>query len=579
MILAAVPLPRSEDVELIHAAGRVLGRDVVAGEDCWPFARAAMDGIAVRAADVAHAAPGQPAVLRVVGSAYCGDAEAAPLPPGCATRIATGAAIPPGADAVIQQEWLRFDEDRALVDRPVPTGRHVFPAAEDARRGETLLIEGTVLHGGHAALLAALGYDRVPVHRAVRVAVIATGDELVRPDAAQGPGRVRDSNTAAIAVEVALAGGIPIPLGPVPDDPEALAQALRHATTESDLVIACGGASVGERDYIRPVLRALGARMAFEGAPLKPGHPASFGVLSEVPVFALPGTPAACRVAFEVLARPALLAMAGHRRLDRPRLRVRLAQELVVRPGRARYLWARLDGGVPHGPWGVPLHDQDSAVLKSSAQADALLEIGPHQEWLPFGTAVTAYLLDAAHAASPSHATGFHAALAIVGARDAGKTTLIERLIPALAHLGVTVGVVKHHFHQDALDAPGTDTQRAAAAGARVTLLAGHEGAAVRVPTIASDGRYPEDDAAVLRSALALISGVDLVLVEGFSASGLPKVLVRRNGIATDRDAPPGPFVAFVGGEPAPGERPHFQAGDIEVIAAYLARRLLGTSG
>lgn len=570
-VFDALPPPRPDDVELLRAAGRVLREDVAAGEELWPFARAAMDGVAVRFDDIERATPERPVVLPTVGTAYCGEQTTFDLPPGHAARIATGAALPRGADTVVRQEVVRERDSAVVIPRATTKGEHIFPAGEDARAGEIVLGRGTRLHGGHIAILAALGVERVPVYAVPAIAILATGDELVAPSMPQGLGRVRDSNSYALAAELELAGIRPLLLGIVPDDPRMVAVAMKRGM-EADALIVCGGASVGTRDIVRPVLRELGVTFAFEGVPLKPGHPVAFGVAGDCPVFVLPGTPAACRVAFEIVVRPAALAMSGARHVDRPMMRVRLADDLLVRPGRTRFLWARLHDA-PLGPWAVVLGRQGSAMLRSSAQAELLVRVESHQEHLPAGTSVWAYLLDATSGERIPTPLHFTAAVAVVGSKNAGKTTLIERLAPLLEAAGIRVGMIKHHSHQDALDDPRRDTGRAAAAGIARTLLVGPRGIVDRIHARNADGGGGN----ALAEALRRIDDVDLVFVEGFADSSLPRILVRRSGIADDRRIPAGPYVAIVGDELPDDREPCFDWNQLGALAKFLCRRVVET--
>ncbi len=620
-VARAVRRGPTEEVPLADAAGRVLAAPVVAAEDLWPFPRAAMDGIAVRAADVAGASPGRPVRLRVVTAAYAGQPAARPLGIGEAARVATGAPVPPGADAVIPQEVVHWADDAVLVDRPAPPGQHVFPPGEDVRAGEQVLAPGTVLHGGHIGLLASIGWARVPVVRRPVVAIVTCGDELVAPEAPLRPGLVRDSNSFAIAAEVQALGAVPLVVGRARDDAAALDALVRRGLEAGDVLVTCGGLSVGERDLIRPALRRAGVEFAFEGVAMKPGAPAAFGVVgpglpaASRPVFALPGTPSACRVAFEVLVVPALGVMLGRADPPRPQVVARLEAPVRVRPGRARYLW----GAAHLGSWGLavaPLYVQSTAALRSSADANALIVLDPAAGDLPAGTPVPVILLGALPAPSPARAAQGPRAVGIVGARGAGKTTLVERLIPLLAARGVRVTVVKHHAHLVALDEAGTDTARAAAAGAVRTILVGPAGIVIREPAPPLPaGRSPvaapsppsaggqragavhtqeavpaepwragagadvagaQPASPQLDDILRWVAPGELVLVEGFSEAALPKILVRRTGTSADRPDPPGPFLAGVGDAPPETTISWFAWDELDRLADYLRAQLTG---
>ncbi|MDR7542966.1 MAG: molybdopterin-guanine dinucleotide biosynthesis protein B [Armatimonadota bacterium] len=566
LVLDSVSRQPVETVPLADATGRVLGEDMVAGEDLCPFPRAAMDGIAVRSADVAGAGPDAPVTLRVVGTIYSGQVWPRALGPGEAVRIATGTPLPADADAVIPNELLQWRDDEVIVTGPAVSGRNVFPSGEDARAGETVLRAGTELTSGHLGLLAALGRSVVPVVRRPRVSILATGDELVPPEASLAPGQVRESNSYVLAAEVRAAGALPRLLGVARDHPEDLERKVREGL-DADAFVICGGVSVGERDYVRQTLRRVGVTLRFAGVAMKPGAPVAFGTAGGCAVFALPGTPGAARIAFEVLVRPALRAMLGCPDLHRPAVRGWLAAPLRVRTGRKRHLWARAVLG-ERGVTVTPLPGQGTATLRSASDANALIEIGPEDADLAAGAPVTVRLL--IPGALPVAPQPTPVAIGVVGATGAGKTALIERLIPEFRRLGISVAVVKHHVHFDAAETEGTDTARAARAGAVQTVLAGPGGAVVR----RSDGAEVP-----LEALLSDITGAGCVLVEGYSRSALPKVLVVRAGVRSDRPAPAGPIIAVVADGAGPdldiaGGVPRFGWDAVADLAAFLARTL-----
>ncbi len=562
-ILRAVSRGSEEDVPLAEANGRVLARAIVASDDLWPFPRAAMDGVAVRAGDLAGAADGSPVALHVVGTVYSGQVWTAPLEPGTAVDIATGAPMPPGADAVVPRELLAWREDEVLINQPIAQGRHVFPPGEDARRGDVVLSAGTALGSGQMALLAALGRSRVPVVRRPSVAILATGDELVPPTAELRPGQVHESNSYALAAEVEALGATPRRLGIARDATSDLDDKIRDGL-RADAFVLCGGVSVGDRDLVREALQRAGVSMVFAGVPMKPGAPVAFGVAGSCPVFALPGTPAAARVAFEVLVRPGLRAMLGHRRLHRPTVLARLTEAIKVTRGRWRYLWARATLGAS-GVRVIPLVGQGTATLRSASDANALIVVEPGDTDLPAGSMVTVRFLTEDDLLVTRD--GQACALAVVGARGAGKTTLIERLIPALRRRGLGVAVVKHHVHLDLSEGEQTDTARATRAGAVETVLAGPGGAVYR--------HTPGDDPPI-EQVLAQVGPADLILVEGYSQSALSKILVRRAGVEADRQSPAGPIVAVVCDAPAvdvSAPAQSFRWDEVEALADFVERR------
>lgn len=396
LVLEAAPPPEVEEVELDRAAGRVLAADVVAEEDVPAFDRAAMDGYAVRSADVAKAAPDRPVTLRVVGSAMAGHPAASPCAPGTAVAIATGAPLPPGADAVIRFEETREGEGTVIVFHPAAPGENVSPRAEDMRAGDVALRAGTRLGAPQVGVLAAIGRWRVPVYRSPDVAIIPTGDELVDVRRTPGPGQVRNSTAHALAAAVAEVGGRPAVHPPVPDDPAAIAAAVaRAADAGARLVLTTGGASVGRHDHIRTALAGAGGELLFWRLAIKPGKNIAAARRGRTLVVGLSGNPSAALVTFTLVVRPALAAMAGRGAEALPEVRVLLDEEVRRIPGLTRYVRAVV---YRDADWfrARPVGSQLASVLSSLAAANALVRIPPGAEPLPAGAPAAATILPGA---------------------------------------------------------------------------------------------------------------------------------------------------------------------------------------
>lgn len=395
-VLATVaPLP-GERVPLLQAVGRVLASPLVADLDLAPFDNSAMDGFAVRCADLAPATPEAPVWLRVVDHVAAGAVARLPVGPGEAIRIMTGAPLPEGAEAVVMVEHVRVEGDGgigATVGFPGPAvaGQNIRRRGEDVRRGEVALPAGAVLNPAAIGLAAACGWPEVPVHRRPRVAVLSTGDELVEPHERPGPGQIRNSNTWALAAQVLDAGGVPVVIGTVRDTAAATREALlRGAGT--DFIVASGGVSVGDFDYVRPVLDELGHTL-FHRVDMRPGNPQTFGLVRGVPFMGLPGNPTSAFLGFELFVRPALRRMAGHTALDRPRVRATLATEARKRATENHYFRAILSRG--EAGWRVlPAGGQSSALLSPAARANALMVLPRGQDRYPAGTEVECIRLD-----------------------------------------------------------------------------------------------------------------------------------------------------------------------------------------
>jgi molybdopterin molybdotransferase len=356
-VIEAIKPIADEEVRTSEAAGRFLAEAPRAARAAPPFACSAMDGYAVRHGDV----PGE-VELPVRRTIYAGDLPGEPVAPGEAVRIFTGAPVPPGADAVVREESTEARGVRVLLRHAARPGENVRAAGEDVAQGAEALPAGIRLGPRQLALLAAVGCERVRVHRAVRVALLATGDEVVK-------GRTPDTNGVALGGLLAEAGAR-VERGAVGDDPGALRAALAGAAAAADAIVTIGGVSVGEKDIVAETLRALGAQVLLHGVPMKPGKPFLFALLDGRPVLGLPGSPSACLVAFEVFARPALLRLAGAGHVDRPRAWLPLAAPCAGKPGRARFLWASLDADGSVRPVG-----RDAAQVRGPALAQALIHV------------------------------------------------------------------------------------------------------------------------------------------------------------------------------------------------------------
>ncbi|MBC8365625.1 MAG: molybdopterin molybdotransferase MoeA [Actinobacteria bacterium] len=311
------PAPVATTVALSEALGLVLAEPVVATEAVPPFANTAMDGFAVRAADTV----GAPVRLTVVGTLAAGAAPDRPVGPGEAIRIMTGAPVPSGADAVVMVERTsvsgQFDGELVDVEVEVPVGNHIRDAGEDLEPGQVVFAPGTAIGPGHVGVLASINLHEVPVFRRPRVGVISTGDELVADGSALALGQIRDSNRPGLLALVGGSGFDAVDLGLVRDDEADIEAALLAGVESCDALLTTGGVSMGDFDYVKVVLDRIGV-MRWMQVAIRPAKPLAFGTVAGVPVFGLPGNPVSSMVSFELFARPALRAMAGHTVTGRP---------------------------------------------------------------------------------------------------------------------------------------------------------------------------------------------------------------------------------------------------------------------
>lgn len=387
-VLAHAHALGAEELPLARALGRVLAEDARADTDLPPFARAAMDGFAVRDADLASV----PVRLPIGGDVRAGQLAGAPLGPGEVVRITTGAPVPDGATAVVPLESTRLlGRDAVEFLERVPAGGNVVPAGSEARAGEPVLSRGTLLDPASIALLATVGRARVRVGRRPSLAVAVTGDEVLPAWASPAGGRIRDGNGPALEALGRAAGADVQPLGTVADDPERLSAAVR-AGLEADVLALSGGVSAGAYDLVEEALVRLGVELLFTRVAVKPGAPAVFGRRGEKLVFGLPGNPVSAQVVFELLVRPALLKMQGARVLARPRAEAVLAGAVTNASGRRAHLPARLrfEGD---GLTAVPVPSAGSGDVVALAAANGLVVLEPARTRAGKGERVEVVLL------------------------------------------------------------------------------------------------------------------------------------------------------------------------------------------
>ncbi len=404
-VLGEVRTLAPERVPLSESLGRAMADSLAATATLPPWDNSAVDGYAVRAADVALASPASPVVLSVVGQLKAGDAPGAAVDEREAVRIMTGSPLPPGADAVVKVEDTDGEATSGQVEvrRGVEPDQHVRPAGQDMRVGDLLLEVGDPIQAGTIAVLAALGHAEVMVRRRPVTAIITTGDELRTPDryddVRAGTG-VPESNGPMVAAQVAQSGAVPRYLGVSPDEPEALRTLLR-AGVEADLLVTVGGASMGEADLVKKVLVDLGFELDFWRVRMRPGSPFGFGWLprgaTRIPVFSLPGNPASAFATFELFVRPWLLAAAGHRYVHRRRMRCVAGEDLHGPSGLTEFLRVEVDSR-RDPPRAMLCGPQGSGLVRSLSRAQGLAVIPEEADGVSRGEGVEVLLLDDAPA-------------------------------------------------------------------------------------------------------------------------------------------------------------------------------------
>ena len=393
-VLGVVGPLSSLDLTLPDAHGCVLAEEVSSTFPLPPFDNSAMDGYAVRAADLAAATESTPVTLPVVGDIAAGATGAYNVQPGLCVRIMTGAPMPAGADAVVPLEWTDGGIAQVRISRAPEVGGHIRRAGEDLTPGSVVLPSGTHLGATQIGLLAAVGRERVLARPRPRVVVLSTGSELVDPGTPLSVGKIPDSNSTLLTAAAREAGAIAFRVGIVPDDPRVLLDTLEDQLIRADLVLTSGGVSVGAYDVVKEAIGRLG-EVRFDKVAMQPGMPQGFGVIGpdRTPFFGLPGNPVSAYVSFEVFVRPAIRRMLGVEPIHRPTVRARLAAPLTSPPGKRTFARARMT--VEDGTYVVtPVGGSGSHLIASLAQANAFAVVPESVTSVDAGEVVTTMLLE-----------------------------------------------------------------------------------------------------------------------------------------------------------------------------------------
>lgn len=389
-VLHGLPVPDPIELALLDAQGLLCAEDVVAGAPLPSFDNSAMDGYAVRAADVADAGEESPVVLPVVGDIPAGFRPPRGVSPGLCLRIMTGALMPSGADSVVPVEWTDGGIARVRITRPVESGAYVRRVGEDIGAGDLAVASGTPVGPAQVGLLAAIGRERVLVRPRPRVVVLSTGSELVEVGQRPGLGEIVDANSYVLAAAARDAGAEVYRAGAVPDDHARLLEVLEGQRLRADVLVTSGGVSAGAFDVVKEALSQLGT-VEFTSVAMQPGMPQGFGRLGEdgTPIFCLPGNPVSALVSFEVFVRPAIRLMLGKRRLGRHTVTATSARKLSSPAARRQYrrglLHREADGAYTVEPVGGP----GSHLIAGLARANCLIVVDEEVTDVPEGGRVT----------------------------------------------------------------------------------------------------------------------------------------------------------------------------------------------
>ena len=373
-----------ENVDLRHAAGRVLAADIVSGRAVPPHDNAAVDGYAVRFEDLVADTD---TTLSLAGRIAAGEISDRPVGAGEAMRIFTGAAMPDGADTVLMQEDCRTEDGTVVIPPGIKQGANRRFAGEDIKTGETILTTGTRLRPQEVGLAASVGHATLSVFKPVRVALFSTGDEVRDVGTDLPPGSIYDANRYSVAAALERLGCIVDDLGILPDSYDVIHDTLKDAASGHDLIMTSGGVSTGEEDHVRAAVGALG-QMHFWRLAIRPGRPLALGQIGAVPFIGLPGNPVAVLVTFMRFARPAILRLGGNRVTEPNSYRVRVGFPVKKKLGRREWLRVRLERDTDGAPVVQKFPRDGAGILTSMVDSDGLVELPEELTSLEAGTMV-----------------------------------------------------------------------------------------------------------------------------------------------------------------------------------------------
>jgi molybdopterin molybdotransferase len=580
-VLSYVEVLQPERKPILDCLGQVLAEDVYSTIDIPPLDNSAMDGYALRAGDTRGASESSPRYLVVVGEVAAGSMPTKEVRPRTAIRIMTGAPLPEGADAVVRFEDTdevnrkssRGDLSQIGILCQAKKGLNVRGRGEDIAKGDLVLKKGRVLRPQEIGILASLGYSTALVIRCPIVAILATGDELMGVDQPLAPGKIYNSNTYTIAAEVSRYGGIPKILGIGRDSVQSLTEKIDEGL-DADMLITSGGVSKGDYDIVKDVLAEHG-EVSFWTVCMKPGKPLAFGVIKKeegrrkkkVPHLGLPGNPVSSLVTFEQFARPAILKMMGKEILAKPTVRAIIENDVANNDGRR--LFARVlvtkRGGQYYASVTGP---QGSGILTSMTRANGLAVIPENSKGVKAGDMVEVQMLDwgeeQGEVKTPMESGPI---VSIVGKSQSGKTVLMEQLIAEFKRRGYKIAALKHSRGGMEVDHPGKDSWRYAQAGSDAVLISSSDKLAF-IKSLDHDLGIEE--------ILPIIGPeFDLVLVEGFKKSKIPKIEVHRKGLGDDLLCSPEKLAAIVTDESLDIDVPQLPWGDTVAVADFIEKNFV----
>ncbi|MEW6103711.1 MAG: gephyrin-like molybdotransferase Glp [bacterium] len=392
IILESIPALPEEIIDIASSLNRVLSYDIFSDIDIPSCNLSAMDGYALISSDVKGASEDNPIRLEVLEEIPAGAISKKEIKNGFASKIMTGAMLPEGADSVIMVEYTEAMGQSIMIKKETKPYENVIQRGENIKNGELLLEKGRIIGSSEIGILASLGIKNVKAIKQPKIAVLATGNEIVDIDSELLKGKTRNINTYTLSAQIQEAGAIPIDLGIGRDDKKDISLKIERGLKSADMLITSGGVSVGDYDITRNVLEDMGLIVKFHKVAMRPGKPTLFGIIREKPFFGLPGYPVSCIVCFEILVRPAILKMGGRKNLERQIIKAILGEDIRKKTDRRSYLRVSLkkkDGIFEARLTG----NQGSSVLNSMVKADGLLIAEKDVGFIPCGSRVSVYLL------------------------------------------------------------------------------------------------------------------------------------------------------------------------------------------
>jgi molybdopterin molybdotransferase len=576
-VLSYVEVLEPEQKPILDCLGQVLAEDVYSTIDIPPLDNSAMDGYALRARDTRGASESSPRYLVVVGEIAAGSLPTKGVRSGTAIRIMTGAPLPEGADAVVRFEdtdelsrkSTRGDLSHIGILCQVKKGLNVRGRGEDIAEGDSILKKGKVLRPQEIGVLASLGHSTALVIRRPIVAILATGDELIGVDQPLAPAKIYNSNTYTIAAEVSRYGGIPKILGIGRDSVQSLTEKIDEGL-DADMLITSGGVSKGDYDMVKDVLAEHG-EIGFWTVCMKPGKPLAFGIIKKVegrrekkvPHLGLPGNPVSSMVTFEQFARPAILKMMGKKILAKPTIRAIIENDITDNDDRR--LFARVmvtkRGGRYYASVTGP---QGSGTLTSMAKANGLAIIPENSRGVKAGDMVEVQMLDWGEEQGEVKTLPI---VSIVGKSQSGKTMLMEQLIAEFKRRGYRVAALKHSRGGMEIDHPGKDSWRYAQAGSDAVLISSPDKLAF-IKNL--------DHELSIGGILPIVGPeFDIILVEGFKKSKIPKIEVHRKELGDDLLCSPEELSAIVTDGSLDTDIPQLPWGDVVAVVDFIEKNFV----